>query len=88
MVTDRMHQLASHRASCRCGRCDWLRGVSAAAVCRVLAGWAVVDPAALGVDTAGSPACAWCGGVFATQRVDVARYCSARCRVAAYKSRR
>jgi len=61
--------------------------VSAAAVCRVLAAWQVVDPAeVVVVDAAGSPAYAWCGGAFAAQ--PGAKYCGAACRMAACRSRR
>jgi len=88
VVADRLAQLASHRASCRCGRCDWLRGVSAVGVWRVLEGWQVVEPeVVVEPDLYGSHVCAQCGRPFAAVRYD-AQYCGAACRIAACRSRR
>lgn len=84
VVVDRLRDLRSHRGSCRCGRCEWVRRwVSAAAVYGVLAGWLEVDPCAVPleppVDPYGSHSCAQCGELFAARRFD-ARFCSAACR--------
>lgn len=70
MVTDRLAQLWSHRKSCRCGRCDWLRGVSAAGVWRVLEAWEVVEPEVVVAPRCRSLMCAHCGRVFAAVRFD------------------